>query len=61
VLVDRHFERESPLRAQAAQGELATRHIPDELLGPARGLHQPGGILDTLPAAPGQRDTESLA
>src|SRR4029077_16974187 len=61
VLVDRHFEGESPLDAQAAQGELATRYILDELLGAAAGLDQPGGVLDALPASAGQREIrESL-
>src|SRR5260221_10828717 len=51
ALVNRHFEREAPLRAQTAQRELAAGHVADQLVGPAGAFDQPGGVLDALPAA----------
>ena len=39
ALVDGHFEGEAPFHTEAAQGELATGYVADELVGPAGALH----------------------
>src|SRR2546422_61225 len=38
ALVDGHFEGQAPFHTEAAQGELATGYVADELVGPAGAL-----------------------
>src|SRR3977135_2990365 len=61
TFVHRHFEGEAPFDTQAAQRDLATGDVADELVGAAGAFDQSGSVLDTLPFAAGKREIgESL-
>src|SRR3977135_2157124 len=55
TLVHRHFEGEAPFDTQAAQRELATGDVADELAGAAGAFDQSGGAAATVRVCGGTR------